>query len=109
MVLHGLGTIGKRREYIRRFKRSVLFVVFFGVFRVRLGYGNPHDHAGEVHGPSGPQTSSGPDPRIYPHQVYGDDVGASVAMVNAWNPVVRGDVRPSVEDHDVRLGVVSTV
>ncbi|CAL8328176.1 unnamed protein product [Gadus morhua 'NCC'] len=45
----------------------------------------------------------------YPHQVYGDDVGASVAMVNAWNPVVRGDVRPSVEDHDVRLGVVSVV
>ncbi|CAL8311069.1 unnamed protein product, partial [Gadus morhua 'NCC'] len=42
---------------------------------------------------------------IYPHQVYGDDVGASVAMVNAWNPVVRGDVRPSGEDHDVCLGV----
>ncbi|CAL8335052.1 unnamed protein product [Gadus morhua 'NCC'] len=41
--------------------------------------------------------------------VYGDDVGASVAMVNAWNPVVRGDVQPSVEDHDVRLGVVSVV
>ncbi|CAL8275015.1 unnamed protein product [Gadus morhua 'NCC'] len=68
-----------------------------------MGYGNPHDNAGEVHGPSGPQTSSGPDPRIYPHQVYGGDVGASVAMVNAWNPVVRGDVRPGVSPGEVAL------